>query len=68
MAGEMNSRNWEDQWRQEGKAQDDGREFPPEEKTPEQQEQEQRQKENKENENQDQKADATTYPTADQPK
>lgn len=65
MAGEMNSRNWDDQWRQEGKGRDDGREFPPEdgEKTPEQQEKEQRQQENKENKDKDTKPDATTYPT-----
>lgn len=64
MAGEMNSRNWEDQWRQEGKGEDTGKEFPPENKTPQQQEQEQRQKENKENEDKDTTEQATTYPTA----
>lgn len=67
MAGEMNNRNWEDQWRQEGKGQDDGREFPPEEKTPEQQEQEQKEQENKENQDEDSNPNSTTYPTANQP-
>lgn len=67
MAGEMNNRNWEDQWRQEGTWQDKGEEFPPEEKTQEQQDQEQRQQENKENQDQDSNPNSTTYPTANQP-